>query len=240
MPSSIGAKSAGSARLTRQEAVAGPVRLRPDAVLAPPQPSTVTITEATVPLSTPMVETATFPDAMIAESEPSGFATAEPISPTSRSMEETVARLTALAEILSEQVEVLQQQMSVLQTEADTSREEAAGLLTRVADLESFVMRQFAAETPVEKMWDQKKNPSTTKGDVLSRRSRSMRNSSLAGAISEDKSSSGEEKEFAFPPSHPRGARVPGLTEQVTRRPEFKQLVSYRTYRLLDVSQGVD
>jgi hypothetical protein len=240
MPSSIGAKSAGSARLIRQEAAAGPVRLRPDAVLAPPQPSIVTITEATVPPPTPMVETATFPDAMIAESEPSGFATVEPISPTSRSMEETVARLTPLAESLSEQVEVLQQQMSVLQTEADTSREEAAGLLTRVADLESFVMRQFAAETPVEKMWDQKKNPSTTKGDVLSRRSRSMRNSSLAGAISEDKSSSGEEEEFAFPPSHPRGARVLGLTEQVTRRPEFKQLVSYRTYRLLDVSQGVD
>jgi hypothetical protein len=186
MPSSMGARSAGSARLTRQAAVAGPVRLRPDAIIAPPQPYMVTITEATVPLSTPMVETGTFPDAMIAESEPSGFATAEPVSPTSRSMEETVARLTALAESLSEQVDVLQQQMSVLQTEADTSREESAGLQTRVADLESFVMRQLAASSPVEKIWDQKKNPSTTKGEVLSRRSRSRRKSSLAGAISEE------------------------------------------------------
>jgi hypothetical protein len=177
---------------------------------------------------------------MIADSEPSGFATAEPVSPTSHSMEETVARLTALAEILSEQVGVLQQQMSVLQTEADTSREEATGLRTRVADLESVMMRQLAAETPVEKLWDQKKNPSTTKGDVLSRRSRSMRKSPLVGAISEDESTSGEEEEFAVSSSHPRGARVPGLTEQVTRRPEFKQLVSYRTYRLLDISQGVD
>jgi regulator of replication initiation timing len=96
-------------------------------------------------------------------------------------MEETVARLTALAEILSEQVGVLQQHMSILQTEADTSREETAGLRTRVADLESVMMRQLAAETPVEKLWDQKKNPSTTKGDVLSRLSRSMRKSSLAG-----------------------------------------------------------
>jgi hypothetical protein len=174
MPSSIGAKSAGSARLTRQAAAAGPVRVRPDAVLVPPQPSMVTITEATVPLSTPTVGTGTFADAMIAESEPSEFATAEPVSPTSRYNEETVARLTALAEILSEQVGVLQQQMSVLQTEADTSREEAAGLQTRVADLESFVMRQLAASSPVEKNWDQKKNPSTTKGNVLSRRSRSV------------------------------------------------------------------
>jgi hypothetical protein len=149
-------------------------------------PSMVTITEATVPLSTPMVETGTFPDAMIADSEPSGFATAEPVSPTSHSMEETVARLTALAETLSEQIGVLQQQMSVIQTEADTSREEPAGLRTRVADIESVAMRKLAAETPVEKMWDQKKYPSTTKGDVLSRRSRSIRKSSLAGAISED------------------------------------------------------
>jgi hypothetical protein len=109
----------------------------------------VTITEATVPLSTPMVETETFPDAMIADSEPSGFATAEPVSPTSHSMEETVVRLTSLAESLSEQVGVLQKQMIVLQTEADTSRKEAAGLRTRVADLESVVMRQLAAVSSV-------------------------------------------------------------------------------------------
>jgi hypothetical protein len=102
------------------------------------------------------------------------------------------------------------------------------------------MMRQLAAETPVEKLWDQKKNPSTTKGDALSRQSRSMRKVSLVGAISEDESTSGEEEEFSFPSSHPRGARVPGLTEKVTRHPESKQLVSYRTYRLLDVSQGVD
>jgi hypothetical protein len=33
---------------------------------------------------------------------------------------------------------------------------------------------------------------------------------------------------------------VSGLTEQVTRRPEFKELISYSTYRFQDVSQGVD
>jgi hypothetical protein len=66
-------------------------------------------------------------------------------------MEETAARLTALAEILSEQDGVLQKQMSVLQAEADTSREEAAGLRTRVADPESVVMRQLSAEIPAEK-----------------------------------------------------------------------------------------
>jgi hypothetical protein len=73
-------------------------------------------------------------------------------------------------------------------------------------------------------LWD-KKNPSTTHGDILSSRSRSIRKSSLAGAISEDESTSGEEDGVAFSSSHPRGSRVPGLTEQVTRRPEFRQLV---------------
>jgi hypothetical protein len=36
------------------------------------------------------------------------------------------------------------------------------------------------------------------------------------------------------------GAEVTGLVEQVTRRPKFKSLVSYRTDRLKDISQGVD
>jgi hypothetical protein len=43
----------------------------------------------------------------------------------------------------------------------------------------------------------------------------------VAGAISEDKSTSGEEEGFAFSSSHLRGALVLGMTEQVTRRPEF-------------------
>jgi hypothetical protein len=35
----------------------------------------------------------------------------------------------------------------------------------------------------------------------------------------------------------PQGRRVPGLVQFTTRRPEFKKLISYRTYRLKDVTQ---
>jgi hypothetical protein len=36
-----------------------------------------------------------------------------------------------------------------------------------------------------------------------------------------------------------RGRRVDGLVEQTISRPEFKSLVSYRTYRLADTAQAV-
>jgi hypothetical protein len=38
----------------------------------------------------------------------------------------------------------------------------------------------------------------------------------------------------------PQGRRVPGLIELTTRRPEYRALVSYRTYRLKDTSQALD
>jgi hypothetical protein len=36
------------------------------------------------------------------------------------------------------------------------------------------------------------------------------------------------------------GQAVPGLTELTTRRPDFKELLSYRAYRLADLTQKVD
>ena len=82
------------------------------------------------------------------------------------------------------------------------------------------------------------KAANTRKGDVLSRQSRHKRKSSSDGASSEEEEPSSSEEEAPQP--EPRGAKVPGLTEQVTRRPEFKSLVSYRTYRLRNTDQKVD
>jgi hypothetical protein len=57
-------------------------------------------------------------------------------------------------------------------------------------------------------------------------------------------SSSGEEASDEdadeAPTRAPLGRRVSGLKEQTTRRPEFKTLVSYCTYRLADTTRVVD
>jgi hypothetical protein len=63
-------------------------------------------------------------------------------------------------------------------------------------------------------------------------------NSSSEDETSEDKG--GVNSGYVSALELPRGPRVSGLVELTTRRPEFKPLVSYRTYRLKDRSQLVD
>jgi hypothetical protein len=82
------------------------------------------------------------------------------------------------------------------------------------------------------------KSTNTIKGDVLSRQSRYKRKSSSDGASSKEGERSSSEEEAPQP--EPWGAKVPGLTEKVTRRPEFKALVSYRTYLLRNTDKKVD
>jgi hypothetical protein len=103
-------------------------------------------------------------------------------------------------------------------------------------------LREVAADTPpIEKKSvresENKKNNTPLQGDVLARQNRKTRKASANYSSSEESSSSDDE---VAPQPEPRGARVPGLVEQITRRPEFKGLVSYRTYRLADTSQLVD
>jgi hypothetical protein len=86
-----------------------------------------------------------------------------------------------------------------------------------------------------EKMSSKKKKKFTTqKDDVLSHhKSRQL------PAASYESSDKGEISSDEDDLPHPDliGAAVPGLTEQVTRRPELKTLVSYRSYRLAETSQ---
>jgi hypothetical protein len=107
------------------------------------------------------------------------------------------------------------------------------------------VLRELVEDTPrpelngkTSRKTDSAKTTNTRKGDVLSRQSRQKRKSSSDCASSEEEEPSSSEEEA--PQSEPRGAKVPGLTEQVTRRPEFKALVSYRTYRPRNTDQKVD
>jgi hypothetical protein len=120
------------------------------------------------------------------------------------------------------------------------------GLRSSIQDLDEMFLREIAVDDPVperaskgtrdrEKMSSKKKKTSTTqKGDVMSRhKSRQL------PAASDESSDEGEisSDEDDLPRPDLIGAAVPGLTEQVTRRPEFKTLVSYRAYRLADTSQ---
>jgi hypothetical protein len=81
------------------------------------------------------------------------------------------------------------------------------------------------------------KAATTRKGDVLSRQSRHKRQSPSDGASSEEEEPSSLEEEAPQP--EPRGEKVAGLTEQETRRAQFKALVSHRKYRLRNTDQEV-
>jgi hypothetical protein len=100
-------------------------------------------------------------------------------------------------------------------------------------------LREVAADTPpmetkIVHECESKKNHTPPQGDVLARQNRKTRKASASYSSSEESSSSDD---GVTPQPEPRGARVPGLVEQITRRPEFKGLVSYLTYRLADISQ---
>jgi hypothetical protein len=120
------------------------------------------------------------------------------------------------------------------------------GLRSSIQDLEEMFLSEIVVDDPVperaskgtrdrEMMSSKKKITSTTqKGDVLSRQK-----SRQLPAASDESSDEGEisSDEDYLPRPDLIGAAVPGLTEQSTRRPEFKTLVSYRAYRLADTSQ---
>jgi hypothetical protein len=135
---------------------------------------------------------------------------------------------------MSEEVTLLRAEVVTLKAKELASNEVIDGLRSSIQDLEMF-LREIAVDDPVperaskgtrdrEKMSSRKKKTSTTqKGDVLSRH-----NSRQLPDASDESSDEGEisSDEDDLPRPDLIGAAVPGLTEQVTRRPEFKTLVS--------------
>jgi hypothetical protein len=260
MPTASGARSLGSARVTRATATARPIIAKAGSSAAPPLPSLVTHQESgpagpvddyepklssSLP-GPPMAHVPTLSGPAL-----SGQVMTSPIAPADPSQDDPVPGLTALVTKLSADVVLFQRENAARKAEADQAKEEAEDLRASVADLEAMFLRELVADTPMaNKGYKQKEKKNqtsastTNKGDVQhlhSHKSRSSRKSrKLSGDDSSSKASSSSDEEEEAPRTAPRGDRVPGLTEQVTRRPEFKSLISYRSYRLADSSQEVE
>ena len=262
MPTSSGARSLVNMRVTRIADVAGPISTQERIGTTPQLPSLVTNTEMVPdvqitripvppleygprssslprPLSLGVLETPG------GESAQASYPPPRATSPPAPFQDDSESRLVALVNEMSAEMLVLRSEVAALKTAEMQSRELIEDLKSSVKDLEEIVLRELIEDTPKPevkgKMSRKKmsaKAANTRKGDVLSRQSRHKRKSSSDGASSEEEEPSSSEEEAPQP--EPRGAKVPGLTEQVTRRPEFKSLVSYRTYRLRNTDQKVD
>jgi hypothetical protein len=150
---------------------------------------------------------------------------------------------------MSEEVTLLRAEVVTLKEKELASNEVIDRLQSSIQDLWEMFLLEIAVDDPVperaskgtrecEKMSSKKNKTSTTqKGDFLS-----LHKSRKLPAASDESSDEGEisSDEDDLPRSDLIGAAVPRLTEQVTRRPEFKTFVSYRSYRLADTSQNAN
>ena len=138
-------------------------------------------------------------------------------------------RLRAELEPLKAEVMPLKAEVAALTRERISDKEQIESLRASLGDLEEIVFREISVSPKKKK--DQK---NTTAVDVPNRH-RSMQHQAEFEQNSPEEDSASDEEDFPRP--NRKGAAVTGLIEQVTRRPEFKNLVSYRTYRLSDTTQ---
>jgi hypothetical protein len=136
--------------------------------------------------------------------------------------------------------DTLQVEVRALQEENAKVREDVAGLHLTLADLEALLTRELVSVSDGDKkdpkIRDKKSSPKS--GDGRNRLSAKQRKLALELASSEDNTSE-EDKELLVS-SVSLGPVVPGLTELTTRRPEFRDLLSYRLYRLPNTTQRAD
>jgi hypothetical protein len=180
-------------------------------------------------------------------------ATPQGDSPTLQSAPEIT--LAELVEDLAHNLQLCRLQTQEAHLDAQDSLALATGLRTEVhhrrsqlADLESIVMRELVQDLPIEDLRKKKtkkephsrnrsKTVSPKKGDV-SNRCKTKASSGEEGTSSEEADPwDDEEGPMTYPNNSkggPLGRRVRGLVELQTRLPEYKGLVSYRSYRLKD------
>jgi hypothetical protein len=264
MPTSSGARSSASVPVTRSRALAAPVPAEAVPELLPVASSTMTPAVSVmhqgivVPPNVPALYSEQEAQPRLSSLPPMASpntvfspvqelydriapSQTSPAAQADYSQENPIHQLAALVTELSLKVDSLNQEVLTLKAAASSSEEVIEGLRSTIQDLEEMVLRELVADPPKEKVMSKKKIVSTTftpfQGDDLNRLSRPQRNPSPDGDTSENEDTSSEEE---GPKPEPRGARVPGLKEQVTRRPEFKSLVSYRSYRLGDTDQRVN
>jgi hypothetical protein len=133
-------------------------------------------------------------------------------------------------------------------------RTEVQNLRSQLADLEFIVMRELVQDLPLEYLRTKKTNKeppslnwsktvSPKKGDVLNRYKTKASSDEEMTSDEEADSSDDEEGTMTYPNNAkegPLGRRFRGLVELQTRLPEYKVLVSYRSYRLKDTEAVID
>ena len=171
-------------------------------------------------------------------STPAGESTLPPPVPAPvASADEQDTNWAAFADNLLTEIQVLRSEVAASREEEARLREEMSELRTMVAVLDAVVTSHPSPDAPSGEEDDEfkkKKKKPTPRGDVPNRRKPSYDPEDLP--TSEEDTSEEEEDEAV---RAPRGRRVVGLKEQATRRPEFKTLVSYRTYRLANTKRAV-
>jgi hypothetical protein len=147
----------------------------------------------------------------------------------------------AFCRSMMEQIHLLQSEIASSRSAEAQLREEILELRTIISVLDAVVC-QRAENTPTGEEDSAKKKKKKSKkklsGGVPNRHKSSGEpgDSTSSEEVTSDEEALRVTSHFAAS----RGRRVDGLVEQTTRRPEFKSLVSYRTYRLADTTQAVD
>ena len=160
------------------------------------------------------------------------------------------ADLAGMFQTLSDEVHRLRGEVDFLKTREESlqeallsSNEAVAGLRSSLQSLEEIVFRELVADdAPVEKLpparvreQQKKKKKIKTPNRADTSRPKSKKPAEASDESSTEAEETSDEEESTS--IEVLGPDVPGLTEQATRRPEFKNLVSYRAYRLADMSQ---
>jgi hypothetical protein len=164
---------------------------------------------------------------------------------------EDLAHNLQLCRLQSQEAHLAAQDSLALETGLRT---EVQHLHSQLADLESIFMRELVRDLPIEDISKKKmkkeppsrnrsKTLSPKKGDVLNRY-KTKASSDEEGPSDEEADTSGDEEGPLTYSNHakggPLGRRVRGLVELQTRLPEYKRLVSYRSYRLKDTEAVID
>jgi hypothetical protein len=180
---------------------------------------------------------------MSAEAAPGNAPTEPPVAslasqdPTERDLAAIVARLEEQSRWLTEAVGLSRTREARLRDRVDALEAQLSHLLRGHAS--GRKLEAVEEEDEVTERNSRRAKLSTRRGGTpKSQRSRPV----LDRNTPSEASTSDEEEAFSLADSDevPMGPRVAGLVELSTRRPEFRPLVNYRTYRLKDRSQRVD
>jgi chromosome segregation ATPase len=146
------------------------------------------------------------------------------------------ADLQARVIALEDETTSLRMVINHLEAENAQCSEKLAIVRLAIRELETLLLTPIAPDGKDQKKKVQStKKTSSSRGDSPNSRKKKLRKQAS------DYSSEGDTSEEDDVHTHVGlGPAVPGLTELTTRRPELKELLLYRAYRLEDLTQKVD